>query len=235
MIRVAIIEDEEEAQKKLDIILSQYGREQGIEINTDLFSSGDEFLSSSKNDFDVIFLDIEMPGRDGLETAREIRKADRQVILVFVTNLAQMALEGYQVEALDFIIKPISKESFSLKMDRIISRVISKQGKSLEIRDFEQNIHIINPSDLLYVETDGHYIVYHMVNKKIKEYGTLKLAEEKLNDNFRFVRCNRSILVNLQQVEKIEKDACITHGIVLQISRPTKKKFLNALARYIGG
>lgn len=235
MINVAIIEDEISAQKNLKDNLDKFSKENDFEFNICFFDNGYAFLGAYNNQFDIIFLDIEMPGIDGMDVAKSIRKKDEKVALVFVTNLSQMAAEGYQVDALDFIIKPIKPASFNLKMKRIVSRSLSQVNTSILINDSNKETIVLNLKDIYYVETSGHYVIYHTTKGKIEEYGTLKQVEEKINHKKSFARCNRSYLVNLQYVEKIEKEFCIINGDRLIISRPTYKEFIKALAEYIGG
>ncbi len=235
MIKVAIVEDEFEAQERLRSCLEFFSKKEKVDFDIRVYPSGSAFVESFNCQFDIVYLDIEMPGINGMDTAKIIRKKDKQVILVFVTNLAQMALEGYQVEALDFIVKPIDSASFSMKMQRILSRSLSQAGKSISVINMDGDTIIIRHRDIYYVETDGHYVIYHMTSGDMKIYGTLKQVEEKLGDEKTFVRCNRSFLVNLQYLEKIEKDNVIIHGVSLIISRPSRKEFLASVARYIGG
>ncbi len=235
MTHIAIVEDEIDAQKKLLSLLEDYSREKNISIETETFSNGNAFLEAYKNQFDIVFLDIEMPHLSGMEVAKELRKIDKQVLLVFVTNLYQMAKEGYEVDALDFIVKPVNKASFQLKMERIMSRSQSNLSKSILIHMMDNQFSVIPTKDIFYVETSGHYIIYHTTGGLLKEYGTLKNAEKKIQDEISFVRCNRSYLVNLQYVERIDKDILFIKNDQLTISRPSYKSFMMALAKFIGG
>ena len=235
MIKVAIVEDEFEAQERLKKCLAIFSDKENVDFDIRVYPNGSSFIESFRCQFDIVYLDIEMPGINGMDTAKIIRKKDKEVILVFVTNLAQMALEGYQVEALDFIVKPIDSASFCMKMQRVLSRSLAQAGKSISVINMEGEIIIIRHRDIYYVETDGHYVIYHLTSSDMKIYGTLKQVEEKIDDGKTFVRCNRSFLVNLQYLEKIEKDNVIIHGVPLIISRPSRKEFLASVARYLGG
>lgn len=128
MIKVAVVDDE---QKALDILCDFFQKLQAEvreEISVSTFTSGEAVLAEYDHTFDLICLDIDMSGRSGMETAREIRRRDGQVIILFITNMAQMAIQGYEVRALDFIVKPVSYYSFSMKLRGAVN-MIKKQKK----------------------------------------------------------------------------------------------------------
>lgn len=235
MIRVAIVEDEESAKERLIFCLEGFSKKEGLEMHISHFPSGSAFVEAFSCQFDIVFMDIETPGINGMDAAKIMRKQDPEVILIFVTNLAQMALEGYAVDAMDFIVKPVEPAHFNMKMERVLSRCRSLSGKSIALSLTEGEMVIVPQKDILYVETDGHYVLVHTNQGVKKVYATLKEVEGKLGDSLTFVRCNRSFLVNLQYLERIEKDICYVHGEALPISRPTYKAFMQSVARYIGG
>ncbi|MBQ2070479.1 MAG: response regulator transcription factor [Bacilli bacterium] len=235
MIRIAIIEDEESAKARLLSCLDLLSKKEGIELHILHYPSGSAFIEAFSCQFDIVFMDIETPGINGMEAARIMRKKDPEVILIFVTNLAQMALEGYSVDAMDFIIKPVEPAHFLLKMERVLARCKQLLGKSITLSMPEGETIVVAQKDILYAETDGHYVLIHTNKGVLKVYGTLKEIEAKIDDDFGFARCNRSYLVNLQYVERVDKDTVYVRGELLQISRPSHKAFILSLARYLGG
>ena len=121
MFTVAIVEDEKQAADLLASYLERYGSENEISFNVVHYSDAEAFLTDFRCQFDMVFMDIEMPCIDGMNAAHRLRKIDDMVALVFVTNLARYAINGYEVEALDYVLKPLSYEAFSLKIRKIIS------------------------------------------------------------------------------------------------------------------
>ena len=121
MISVAVVDDEYTERENLRRFFELAQKKIQEPITAELFSSGEQFLSMSGNRFDLICLDIDMSGRNGIETAREIRRNDPEVIIIFITNLAQMAIRGYEVRAFDFILKPVNYNAFYMKIRSAIS------------------------------------------------------------------------------------------------------------------
>lgn len=235
MIRVAIVEDEESAKDRLVSCLDLLSQKKGVDFHIVHYPSGSAFVEAFSCQFDLVFMDIETPGINGMEAARIMRKKDQDVILIFVTNLAQMALEGYAVEAMDFIVKPVEPAHFLMKMERVLSRCQQLFSKSISLTTPDNETMVLAVKDIFYAEPDGHYVLIHTAKGVLKIYGTLKEIEAKIGDEHGFARCNRSYLVNLQYVERIEKDLAYVHGDALLISRPSRKVFMMALARYLGG
>ena len=122
MFRIAIVEDRPNDAERLQVALSQYAQDKQIEISCTVWGSAEAFLDQYKHQYEIIFMDIRLPGMDGMRAARHLREMDHTVLLVFLTTLAQYAVEGYEVEAIDYIIKPITYASLRLKMPRLLRR-----------------------------------------------------------------------------------------------------------------
>ena len=119
MLKIAIVENEPEQADLLSGYIARYSQESGIKCQVVTFSNGLEFISGYTPGFDAVFMDIKMPLIDGMEAAEKLRKIDEDVVLIFVTNMAQLAIKGYKVNAMDFIVKPVTYFDFSLEMDKI--------------------------------------------------------------------------------------------------------------------
>lgn len=233
MIRIAIVDDEQQERNKLLRFFEQLQTKVHEEIEVQLFVSGEQFLFEDDRNFDLICLDIDMNGRDGIETAREIRKKDTEVIIMFITNMAQMAIRGYEVQALDFILKPVNYYSFEMKIRNAFDIISNRKSRNIIINS-AGNVVKISTNDLYYVEVDGHYLYYHTKDGIHKQKISLKELEDRL-EGLSFQRCNNCYLVNLKYVDCVNKDELRINGEWLKISRPRKKEFLQTLANYMGG
>ena len=128
MIRIALIEDESEAKDLFMTNLDRYSKEHGVEFTVAHFCNAMTFLESYKPVYDIVFMDIKMPDMNGLDAAHRLRQLDPSVILIFLTNLSQYAVRGYEVNALDFIVKPISYYVLVLKLERALHRLENEGG-----------------------------------------------------------------------------------------------------------
>ena len=233
MISIAIVEDDKKERLRIKECLDYITAQEDVQLNISEFSNGLEFLGNYKPIYDIVLMDIEMPGMNGMEAAHALRKIDKTVILIFVTNLAQYAVQGYEVEAMDFILKPINKYSFAMKLDRAISRTTKRLDESIQIRT-EGETFSVQIASVKYVEVAAHYVVYHTTDGDYTEYNTLKEVEKKINKSF-FVRCNRCYLVNLRYITSVKRDSVFVGKDELVISRPQQKTFLAAFADFLGG
>ncbi len=234
MIKIAIIEDEPSDRARLKELLSHVAETEEQQFLIDEFETAMQFFVKYQPVYDLVLMDIELPEMDGMEAARRLRKLDKQVLLVFVTNMAQYAIKGYEVDALDFILKPVDKYSFLLKMQRVLARIPNRENDCIVVNtDALETVALAIPS-IKYVEVNGHYVVYHTRDGNYTQYATLKSVEESLSDD-NFVKCSRCFLVNLAYVDSICKDEVRVGDERLFISRPQKKAFLNAFSDYIGG
>lgn len=233
MIKVAVADDE---QKELDTLCGFFKKLQAEvceEIAVSTFTSGEALLAEYDHSFDLICLDIDMGGKTGMDTAREIRRKDGQVIILFITNMAQMAIQGYEVRSLDFIVKPVSYYSFSMKLRGAVN-LIKKRKKRNIVLPTAGGVQKISTDQLYYAEVNGHYLYYHTVQGVFKQKASMKELEDKL-EGLSFKRCNNCYLVNLKYVDCVNKDDIQIAGEWLKISRPRKREFLQALANYMGG
>lgn len=230
---IAIVEDEEDSVRLLCSHIKKYCEEKKIAYDVSCFSDGLEFLARYSPAYDVVFMDIEMPNINGMETAKRLRASDAYVPLVFITNLKQYALQGYKVEALDYLVKPVGYAAFSTMFSRVRKKIPEEKVGEIVVHTRAQTIRI-RISDILYVETLQHFLYYHTVNGVVKIWGTLAEVEEKLPED-RFLRCNNSYIVNLEKVDRIEGDEVCIGEERLKISRGKKKEFIHSSVRYLSG
>ena len=232
MVRVAIVEDETVYVQQLEQYLEQYASEHDLTIRITCFEDGLSIIEDYHPEWDIIFLDIRMAHMDGMETARRIREQDSSVILIFITSMAQYAIRGYEVDAQDFILKPVNYPQLSLRLDKAL-RLLRRDTQKYLILPFEGRKEKVSVSDILYIEVQNHNVQVMTPNRVYLLRGTLQDMEERLTD-CHFSRCNHCYLVNLQNVTSFMKDSVMVGGHELTVSRPKKKQFMQDLSDYLG-
>ena len=173
--RIAIIDDDADERKTLQASFERLAQESGSAIVIIEFAGADDFLDGYDRSFDLVCMDIDMPGTDGMSAAQRLRQMDADVPLVFVTNMAQMAIHGYAVHALDFILKPINYYSFSIKMRGILALVGNRRRKSLVFPTTDGFLRI-SSDNLYYVEVRGHHLSFHTTQGVIRQRDSLQIG-----------------------------------------------------------
>ena len=230
MINIAIVEDEKSEQERISSFLKRFGAENGVQFNIKLFMSGIAFLDSYKPNYDMVFMDIDMPVINGLETARQLRRLDTYVILFFVTSLAQFAINGYEFDAMDYLLKPLNYMAFSLKLKRAMKKYGMSESYEIMVKTPKGEVRF--SSDIvIYVEINMHSILYHTDKGDYRAYGTMKQVIAHFPVGV-FALCSSSYFVSLRHVTQIEGYNVYLNDIVLPISRPKRKSFIEALHGY---
>ena len=232
MYRIAIVEDAAFDQKRLIEFIRRYEQESGEHFDILTFSHGADLIKDYPDDLDILLMDIMMDKMDGLKTARLVRRRDRHVILIFVTSMIQYAIQGYSVDAMDFIVKPVSYMGLKVRLDRAILRLKQTASRHIEIRNSD-GVHQITVSDICYLETYNHKVVIHTKDRVIPANTSMRTLEKELT-GLPFFRCHTSFLINLNYVDKIQGNDIWVGGQLLSISRYRRKDFLDAWAAYLG-
>lgn len=233
MIKIAILEDSDADYTRICKAWDRFSKEENLSYQITHYKDSTSLLEQFHSQFDLIFLDIEVPGKNGMETAQEIRKIDNLTILVFLTNFSKYAVNGYEVNAADYMLKPLDYYSFALKMHKILHMLYQNIEKEITIMT-KGLLHRFSINELFYVEINNHDLIYHLGDETISTRGSLSEVEKSLPKNS-FSRCNNCYLVNLKHVTKIKDNTVWIGKNELTISRPKKKMFLNDLTNYIGG
>lgn len=232
MMRIAIVEDEREARDELSSLIDKYFANKDSAYIVKTFSSGIDFLEGYKAEYDLVFMDIEMPGIDGMTSSYRIREKDSKVLIIFVTNMAQYAINGYKVDALDFFVKPVKENALFSLLDKAI-RILKSREKSYITVSSQNGVIRINTSEIRYIEVIKHKIIFHLEREDISSWQSLKSIEEILPPSL-FSKCNVCYLISLAHVKRVEGDMVVIGEDYLKISRPRKKQFLEDLAYYCG-
>lgn len=231
MIQLAIVEDENSYADQLIEFVKKYQSESGKTFKITRFKDGDEITNGYRGQFDIILMDIEMKLMDGMTAAEEIRKLDQDVIIMFITNMTNYAIRGYQVDALDYVLKPVSYFAFSQKLGRAISKMKNKSTKTISI-EIQSGVKKLDIDNVFYIESEGHNLNFYTSGGEFSIRGKLKDFEEQLVP-YNFFRSNKGYLVNLKYVDGVENGSCLIAGKQLLISRARKNDFMTALTEYM--
>lgn len=236
MIKTIILEDEKEAMATLKGYIEKFAKESGQAISVECYFDAVKFLEDySPSKADIIFFDIQMPTIDGMRAAKKIRERDENVIIIFVTNLAQYAVEGYAVQAYDFILKPVRYTGFKMKMTRICNRLEYKRDDYSFNINGKDGMRRVFASDVLYMEVINHDVIIHTADDdEIKTRSTLSSFANDLKSKH-FALCNSCYLVNLKHVRSVKGEYVTVGKDQLRISQPKRKAFLQEVASYFGG
>ena len=233
MAKIAVVEDNDAVRAELCGFIAQYAQESGSQLDVTPFSDGAQVVEPYRPGFDIIFLDIEMPTLGGMPTAERIRLLDPDVVLIFVTNMAQYAVRGYEVDALDFVLKPVNYYQFSTKLARALQRIQRRRGGQITLQT-PGGAQQLDTDDILYLETRDRLLHYHTADKVWSVRGSLLKSEKELVP-YHFARCNQCYLVNLRHVKGVQDDLVQVGEERLEISRRQRAAFLAAVASYVGG
>ena len=232
MLKVAVVDDEIGVREELSAMIERFSEETGERIAVACYADGRELLEAGAVE-DILLLDIEMDDVNGMDTAHLLRRKGVASEIIFVTNMAQYAIKGYEVGAIDFVVKPVRYTSFAFKFGRAVEAAKRKRSSRISV-ETREGLRYISSADLVYVEVRGHKLIYHGERGSFEAWGTLRDACTVL-EPLGFALCNACYLVNLSRVVSVSQDmVTVDGGDELKMSRGRKKSFMDALTRPIG-
>lgn len=235
MIQIAIVEDDKNHAEILKTYLQRYEKEHSVAFQIHQFSDGLDIITDYTAEYDIILLDIQMKHMDGMKTAEKIRKVDEDVAIIFVTSTVQFAVQGYLVDALGYVVKPVPYLAFSQILSKAVRQLKQKQTKDYLTIGINGGQMRLDISQIYYIESQRHNIALYTDKGTFLTAGPLKKFEAELIPKG-FFKCHNAYLVNLHHVVKILQNTVMLSGdIELPISRTRKKVFLDTLTDYLGG
>ena len=207
MIRIAVVEDEELYAEQLQNYISKYAEERKKQIKVTWFQDGEDIVSGYKGEYDIILLDIQMRFMDGMTAAEKIRELDSEVVLMFITNMIQYAVRGYEVDAMDYVVKPVEYFAFLQKLDKAIGRIQKKTEVFLKV-PVEDGVKKLN---ICYDSPPEKVGVFSTeINKKMKQLFTKrgKLFLVSAEEPTCFAKITKNIQRNRDKLLKNDMKYC---------------------------
>lgn len=231
MIRIAICEDQKDQQELLKGYINKVFKGFSVQYSLDIFNSGEELLKNYSKDFDIVLLDIQLGEINGMNTARKIRLLDNKVEIIFITSLIEYALEGYEVRAYRYLVKPVKYEDFKNNIINCI-REVDIKNKYIIVKEQGHRIKI-DTNEITYIEVQKETITIHTLKQIYKIKGTMNNIEKEINCS-RFCRCHKSYLINLEHAKSIKQYVAILENQEeVPVSRyrfkDTKDKFFDLI------
>ena len=234
MIRIAICDDNDAIRSQLRQYIQMFSHSSGIKTELFDYTNSEALLRTDFHSLDFLILDIQMDGLNGLDAARQIRLTDTDLTIIFFTNYVQYALQGYEVQAYRFLLKPLTYEQFSAVVGTAIQDRQKQKQKTLLVTGRDKSLQIpINT--ISYIETDHGNILIHTDNQTISSTTSMKETEETLQDAL-FFRCHTAYLIPLQKIVSVGlKDVELQNGCKIPLSKHRRKALKEALAVFWGG
>ena len=230
MIKIAICDDQKCFVDSIEKLLKIYEEKNKQDFYIKKYTKPLHLMESLKEEFQIFFIDIEMPTMDGMELVDIIRKYDEKSIILFVTSHSEFIGVGYEYEVQNFITKPITQIQINFEMNRALRKLSTYQQKYITLKN-EKGYFKLFLSDIEYIETVKRKVLFHLRNKE-QESGYFKMRdlEERL-EKYNFVRCHNGIIVNVDCVESVhELTVTLYSGDQIFIPKSRKQNLIKKMA-----
>lgn len=228
---IAICDDEIKMANLLERLVLSWSKKRDKRVSIRKFSSAEAFLFEYEEDkkYHILLLDIEMPGMNGVDLAEKIREDNKGIQIVFITGYMDYIAQGYDVEALNYLLKPVNKDKLYEVLDKAVDRI--ETVEEVIYVETSNGMVKIGLHNIVYAEVEKNYITIHTVSGDYRLKKTLKALEEELDD--RFFRAHRSYLVNLRYVKKVKRtDIELTSGDRIALARDRYEDINKAIIEY---
>ena len=229
---IAVVEDVDREYGVTKQYLDRYAAEKGLDFRITRFSNAESFLENYRPAYDIVLMDIILSGMNGMEAAKLLRQKDPKVLLIFLTNMSDYAIRGYEVDAMGYVMKPVSYYGLAMYLTNAVRRIDTSNDVTTLVRSREGTT-VLMGRDIYYIDIVDHDMVFHTAKGDITAYGSLNERESELK-NAGFARCSAWALVNLRYVNAIYPDEVTVNGVNIRITRNKKKSFLEAFSGYLG-
>ena len=231
MIRIVICDDERHMSDHIRAMTSDFFRKKNREIQLRTFTSGEDLLNYD-GQIDILFLDIQMKGMDGMETARKLRADKFRGFLIFITVLKEMVFQSFEVQAYDYLVKPVEEKQFEKTMERLFpSMQNAVEDRLLVQKGYEGRI--ILKKEIVFCEVIDRKIYLNLASGEVVDYyDRIENLETKLDSHF--FRCHRSYLINLKHLKGYKNGtACMDNGKEIPVSRLRSREFSGVVLQYM--
>lgn len=230
MISIAICDDEIYMLKDLNEKVTAYMEKKGLTYYVELFESAEKLIFQNAK-FDIIFLDIQMDRMNGMQAAEKLRLYDDNCYIIFVTVLKEFVFEAFEVNAANYLLKPLSDQKLMNTLDKIVKQLENREGQYLTIHK-GQSSWKINIEDIFYCEVIKRIIYIHQQGSVMDYYETIECLEKNLPSNF--FRCHRSYIINLHHVKGYQNNYVIMKNAdSIPVSRLRQQDFSDAILEYM--
>ncbi len=217
VLNIAICDDEYIHRKVIEDYLGRGFSSESYKVVE--FNSGEELLENYPEKLDILLLDIQMTGIDGIKAAKKIRLFDTNVMIIFTTAILHFMQDGYEVRAFRYLLKPINYNDFSKHLIQCKNEVLNNKSKYMTIKEIDEGkTVIITINSILYIETECRVTLIHTDAKVYRIKESIKKFENELKE-YSFYRCHRAYLINLSKVSSIGKSSIFIKNDEIMVSR----------------